>query len=46
MKKKSVKVLFVIYANIESILEKLDTCHNNPEKSSTEKVNKNIVCGY
>ena len=30
---KSMKVPFIIYADVESLLEKMDTCHNNPEKS-------------
>ena len=32
---KSMKVPFIIYANLESLLEKMDTCHNNPKKPST-----------
>ena len=32
---KSIKVTFIIYADLESLLEKMSTCHNNPEKSST-----------
>lgn len=37
---KSMKVPFIIYANTESLLGKTDTCHNNPEKLSTTKINK------
>ena len=40
------KVLFVISADTEPLLEKLDTCHNNPEKSSTTKVNEHTACSY
>ena len=40
------KVLFVISADMESLLEKIDTCHNNPENSSTTKVNKHTACSY
>ena len=29
---KSMKVPFVIYADLEILLEKLDTCRNNPKK--------------
>ena len=29
---KSIKVPFIIYADLESLLEKVSTCHNNPEK--------------
>ena len=35
---KSMKVLFIIYADLESLLEKMSTCYNNPEKSSTTKI--------
>ena len=31
------KVPFIIYADAECLLEKIDTFHNNPEKSSTAK---------
>ena len=30
---KSMKVPFVIYPDLESLLEKMKTCHDNPEKS-------------
>ena len=40
MEKKSMKVSFTIYGDLESLLEKTNTCHNNPEKSSTTKINK------
>ena len=40
------KVLFIIYADIESLLEKMKTCHNNPKKSSTTKINKHTPSGY
>ena len=43
---KSMKVLFIIYADLESLLEKMNTCHNNPEKSSTTKINKHTPSGY
>ena len=33
------KVAFVIYADTELLLEKIDTCNNNPEKSATAKTN-------
>ena len=44
--KKSMKVPFAIYADLESLLEKMNTCHNNPEKSSTTKINKHTPFGY
>ena len=43
---KSIKVPFIIYADLESLLEKMNTCHNNPEKSSTIKRNKHTPSGY
>ena len=39
---KSIKIPFIIYANIESLLGKIDTCHDNPEKSSTTKINNSF----
>ena len=29
----------IIYADLECLLEKMSTCHNNPKKSSTAKIN-------
>ena len=43
---KSTKVPFIIYADMESLLEKMSTCHNNPKKSSTTKTNKHTLSGY
>ena len=40
------KVPFIIYAGLESLLEKMNTCHNNPEKSLTIKINKHESSGY
>ena len=37
---KSNKASFIIYADIECIIEKIDGCKNNPEHSSTAKVRK------
>ena len=34
---KSLKVPVIIYADLECLLEKIDTCQNNPEESYTEK---------
>ena len=42
----SIKVLFIIYVDLESLLEKMSTCHNNPEKSSTTKLNKHTSSSY
>ena len=35
---KSTKVPFIIYVDLESLLEKINLCHKNPEKSSTTKI--------
>ena len=43
---KSMKVPFTIYADLDSLLEKMNTCHNNPEKSLTTKINKHTQSGY
>ena len=43
---ETIKVPFFIYADIEYLLEKVSTCHNNPEKSSTTKINKHTPSGY
>ena len=43
---KSMNVQFIIYADLECLLEKMNTCHNNPEKSSTTKINKHTPSGY
>ena len=34
---KSINVSFVIYADLECLLEKIDTYQNHPQKSSTTK---------
>ena len=43
---KSMKVPFIIYPSLEFLLEKMKTCHNNPENSSTTKINKHTPSGY
>ena len=40
------KAPFIICANLKSLLEKIRICHNNPEKSSTTKINKHTPSGY
>ena len=37
--KKSMKAPFIIYIDLESLLEEMDTCYDNPQKSSTTKIN-------
>ena len=43
---KSIKMPFTIYADVECLLEKIDTCENDPNKSYTTKMNKHIPSGY
>ena len=43
---KSMKVPFIIYADLESLLEKMSTCHNNPKRTSTTKINRHTPSGY
>ena len=43
---KSMKVPFIIYADLECLLEKMSTCINNPNESSTTKINKHTPSGY
>ena len=37
---------YIIYADIESLIRKIDGCANNPENSSTTKIGDHIPCGY
>ena len=43
---KSLKLPFVIYAELECILKEIDTCQNNLDLSSTTKINQHIPSGY
>ena len=43
---KSMKFLFVIYTDLECLLEKMSTCINNPNESSTTERNKHTPSGY
>ena len=43
---KSMKVLFIIYDDLESLFEKMSTCHNNPKNSSATKINTHSPSGY
>ena len=42
---KSDKMPYIIYADIEFLIRKIDGCANNLEKSSTTKVVEHIPCG-
>ena len=43
---KSMKVPFIVYPDLKSLLEKMNTCYNNLEKSSTTKINKHTASHY
>ena len=43
---KSIKLPFVIYADLECLLEKVSTCQNNPNESSTTEINKYTPSGH
>ena len=43
---KSYKVPFIIYADLECIIEKIDECKNNPENSPATKVSEHIPSGF
>ena len=43
---KSLKVPFIIYADLECLLKKINTCQNIPENSYTEKKAKHTPSGY
>ena len=43
---KSVMTLFVIYADLESLLEKITSFENDPQKSSSTDINKHTASGY
>ena len=43
---KSMKVPFIIYADLESLVEKMSNCGNNPKNSSITKTNKHAPSGY
>ena len=42
---KSDKAPFIIYADLECIIEKIDGCKNNPENSSSTKTSEHILSG-
>ena len=43
---KSIKLPFVVHADLECLLEKMSTCQNNPNESSTNEINKHVPSGY
>ena len=43
---KSIKLPFIIYADLEYLLEKMSTCYNNLKESSTTEINKHTPSSY
>ena len=43
---KSNKIPYIIHADIESLIKKVDGCGNNIENSSATKISENIPCRY
>ena len=43
---KSGKMPYVIYADIKSLITKINRCANNPENSPRTKTREHIPCGY
>ena len=43
---KSDKATFIIYADLECIIERIDGCKNNPQNSSTKKLSDHIPSGF
>ena len=43
---KSIKLPFIVCGDLECFLEKMSTCCNTPEESSTTKINKHTSSGY
>ena len=43
---KSIKLPFVVYADLECLLEKMSTCQNSPNESSTTEIDEHVPSGY
>ena len=37
---------YIIYANLECLVKKIDGCANDPEKYSSSKIGEHIPSGY
>ena len=44
--RKHNKAAFIIYADLEYLIEKIDGCKNNPENSRTAKLGEHIPSGF
>ena len=45
-REKHIRVPFIMYVDLERLLENISNCHNNPNKSSTIKINEYTPSGY
>ena len=45
-REKSMRAPFIIYADLEFLLEKMSTCYDSLKKSSTTKINKHAPSDY
>ena len=43
---KTDKMLYIIYADFETLIKKIDVCANNLQMSSATKIGEIILCGY
>ena len=43
---KSLRVPVAYYSDIECLIKQIDTCHNNPEQTSTKRVSKHDPCAF
>ena len=43
---KSDKAQFIIYADLECLIQKTDVCKNNPRNSFTTRVGEHIPSGF
>ena len=43
---KSNKAPFIVHADLECIIEKIDECKNNPKNSCTTKLSEDIPPGF
>ena len=43
---KYIRVTFILYVYMECLLENISTCHNDPNKSLTIKINENTSSDY
>ena len=40
------KVPFIIYEDLECLIEKIDGCKNDPQNSSTKNVSENVLSAF